>query len=147
MADALHRGHSEAASGLLRLRDFLHECVGSAPAEEADRVREALLLLPRPAGAARPSDAGVEAMLDSGATLCAVLALIGNRTPFLLSRGQGQTHLATVLGHDGQEEMVSEGPTLALALLTAHVSACLMGLERTSGLAEMPTLPLSARLH
>lgn len=130
-----------------RLRDFLHDCAASAPCEEAERVREALRTLPAPPSG-RASSRRIESLLGEGAALCAVLAIIGPDTPFMLSRGEGQTCLATVLAHEGFEEMVSEGPTLALALLTAHVAACLVGLERRPGPAEVPAIPLgSARLH
>ena len=130
------------------LRDFLHECAASAPVEEADRVREALRLLPPPPGGRRPESRKIEALLENGAAVCAVLAILGPRARFLLSRGEGDCCLATVLAHDGYEEMVSEGPTLALALLSAHVAACLVGLERRPGPAEVPAVPLApARLH
>lgn len=132
---------ADADKDRARLRDFLHECVASAPSEEADRVREALGLLPPSRNAAREA----AAHLLAGAGLSAVLAMLGTRTPFLLSRGEGGACMATVLTHDGGEELVCEGTTPALALLVAHVSAHIDGLARLP--AEMPVVAVSARLH
>lgn len=145
MVDLSCARSNDAATGLLRLRNFLHDCAGSAPLEEAERVREALILLPEVMGTGRASSRMVEALLASGAGLCAVLTIIGPDTPFMISRGASQTCIATVLVND--DEMVSEGTTVALALLAAHVSACLVGLERWVAAADLPSQPLCARLH
>ena len=128
-----------------RLRDFLHDCAASEPAEEADRVREAIAVLPQRHGSHFQAQA-VESLLESGAALCAVLVILGPHARFMLSRGEDGRCLATVLAADGHEEMVAEGTTLALALLTAQASARLVGLERAERVAQR-AVPLTARLH
>ncbi|MGF7155171.1 hypothetical protein [Novosphingobium gossypii] len=132
-----------------RLRDFLHDCAGSAPCEEADRVREALTLL---GGAgldgATPFDhARIEAMLACGAAMSAVLEILGPDMPFMLSRGGSDSCLATVVPAGGPEEAIAEGPTLALAMLAGHVAAVLSRMERVGHLIEMPMASASLRLH
>ncbi len=141
-----------------RLRDFLHDCTGSAPSEEHDRIREALLLFVetpelrgrerRPSGVDPiPVDpAAIEAMLACGATESAVLALIGPDDTFMLSRGMNGTCLATLVMADGSEEMICEAATLSLALLAAYVSKLLTGMERKEDKAQV-TLPSGVRLH
>lgn len=106
------------------MRDFLHDCAASGPAEQGDRIREAVRLL----GMASAAES-IEAKLASGAPESAVLELIGPETAFMLSRGGNGSCLAAVVLPDGSEEMISEGSTLALAMLAAHVSSLLADAE------------------
>ena len=101
-----------------RLRDLLHDCAASGPSEQADRVADAaeLLCIDTPS---------VQEKLRVGACESAVMEIIGGETSFMLSRGGSGRCLATVVLPDGSEEVISEGSTLALALLAAHLSALL----------------------
>lgn len=137
-----------------RLRDFLHDCVASAACEEADRVREAIVLLDGAGiaganriGANRIDPERVEAMLACGASESAVLAIMGCATPFMLSRGENGSCLASRVLSDGSEELMSEGATLALAMLAAHVSVLLAGIKRASEVSASCSARVSARLH
>ncbi len=138
-----------------RLRDFLHDCAGSAPSEEHDRIREAVLLLlhdPRPRDDNKPHRAhfdpvAIEAMLGCNASESAVLALIGPDDTFMLSRGMNGTCLATLVMADGSEEMICEAATLSLALLAAYVSKLLTVMERRNQEKSQARLPLGVRIH
>jgi hypothetical protein len=101
--------------------------VGSAPQEEADRVRDALALLARSPDriGPLPDPARIEAMLAADAAESAALALTGGETGFMLSRGAGGTCLATIALPGGEEDVTAEGATVALALLAARLSALL----------------------
>ncbi|MDG2005160.1 MAG: hypothetical protein P8J20_17695 [Novosphingobium sp.] len=128
-----------------RLRDLLFDCVDSAPAEQADRIREAQALLQRSSTSAQHSLASqpdqkiIEAMLGLGAYESAVLALVGGDTAFMISRGANGNCLASAVLPDGSEELVAEGSTLALALLIAFLSSLLAdGDEATGESADFP---------
>ncbi|EIZ80962.1 hypothetical protein WSK_0354 [Novosphingobium sp. Rr 2-17] len=110
-------------------------------------MREALVLLPQAQGRSLADAPAIERMLDAGAALSAMLAIVGPGARFMLSCGEEQACMATVLATDGPEEVTGDGRTPALALLAAHVSACLAGLERCVALDETSSAPLSARLH
>ncbi len=113
-----------------QLRDFLHDCVSSAPAEEGDRLREAgFLLAGMDAERNREMPARVEALLQSGGGESAALALIGRDSPFMVSRGPNGRCLASLFGSDAAEEIVAEGATVALALLAAFASAMVSRIE------------------
>lgn len=147
MATTLMNTHDRARAR--RLREFLHECAGSAPCEEIDRVREAMVELGGAgAEASEPIDeAAVRCMLDCGAGTSAVLALMGADACFMLSRGPQSTCLASVVQNNGSEEAFAEGPTIALALLAAHVSAVLARLEKGDEVIEAQLVAGSMRLH
>ncbi|MFS0850248.1 hypothetical protein AB3M93_12390 [Novosphingobium panipatense] len=135
-----------------RLRDFLHDVAGSTACEEADRVREALILLPGGGsdGASGLDYPRIEAMLECGATLNAVLEIVGPDAALMLSRGSNAVCLATVVPAGAPEEAITDGPTLALAVLAGHVSGVVAHLERGDvepETPEMPAIPLSMRLH
>ncbi|HKT84593.1 MAG TPA: hypothetical protein VJQ77_00755 [Novosphingobium sp.] len=133
---------------IARLRDFLNDCVGSAACEEADRIREAGLLLqgvPLIAGAC-PDLETVDTMLSCGAAESAVLTILDPDMAFMLSRGVGGSCLATVVVEDGSEEIISEGATVALALLAAYVSLLLARFELVQAAVRI-TIPSSARIH
>jgi hypothetical protein len=148
MASTLNRVTDDRARAR-RLREFLHECAGSAACEEADRVREAVLEL----GGSGVDSTGrldvmaIYAMLDCGAATSAVLALMGPDACFMLSRGPRSNCLASVVQSDGTDEAIAEAPTLPLALLCAHVTAVLARLEKGQETAEAPPAPVSVRLH
>jgi hypothetical protein len=131
------------------LRDFLNDCVGSAASEEVDRIREAGLLLqrePRPGGG-NLDLVLIETMLNGGAAESAVMAMVGPEQAFILSRGRTGTCLATVVNHDGSEEMIAEGATIALALLGAFVSLRLAEIERGEDAEAPKDGSPSSRLH
>ncbi len=130
-----------------QLQDLLHDCVGSAPAEEADRIREAADLLWPPLGAGHDWRGAIEAMLRAGACESAVLALIGAETSFMLSRGGSGSCLAAVVLPDGSEEMISQAATLALAMLAAHISAQIADLEGDSAARSTGPLAVGMRLN
>lgn len=139
-----------------RLREFLHDCAGSGPGEEIDRLREAVLELAgsgicgvgtRGGGRSAFDVPAVHAMLDCGAGMSAVLEIMGRDVRFMLSRGAHDSCLASVVNGDGVEESLAEGPTLALALLGAHVSAVLARIEMGAQPGEAVQAPASMRLH
>ncbi len=125
-----------------RMRAFLIDCAASAPAEQADRIREAVPLLQQAcvlhADCPEPEvDAErLDAMLDAGAYESAVLVLIGRETAFMLSRGGSGSCLASAVRPDGAEETIAEGATLALALLSAHAAALLEDAEQACGVLD-----------
>lgn len=136
---------------IARLREFVHECVDSGACDEADRIREAALLLQAGLVSGAVSHAVdpvlVDAMLSCGAAESAVIAMMDRETAFMLSRGQNNACLATVIVGENADEMISEGATLGLALLSAYVASVLSGLEMSHG-ASRPSFPQdTSRLH
>lgn len=135
-----------------QLCDLLHDCAASAPAEQADRIREAHALLCLGAEMAGETPGAlvdwqvVEAMLSLDAHESAVLTLMGGESSFLLSRGTSGICLGSAVLPDGSEEMVAEGSTLALALLTAFVSSLVADSEQ-SGTRERVAQGAAARLN
>ncbi|MCJ2178272.1 hypothetical protein [Novosphingobium album (ex Hu et al. 2023)] len=115
------------------MRDLMHDCLASAPHEECDRVREAALLLQ--SGGRRDDhnpaveSGAVDQMLSCGAVESAVLAMLRPGTVFMLSRGQENCCLATVITMDGADEVIAEGATLSLALLSAYVAGLVADVE------------------
>lgn len=122
-----------------QLRDLLHDCVASTPAEQADRIREAQALLSQgatgsqPAQAISPDTMNLERTLGLGAHESAVIALIGGETPFMISRGTNGNCLASVVPKGASEGITAEGSTLALALLAAFLTMLLAIRERAPG--------------
>lgn len=114
-----------------RLQEFLHLCAGSPACEEDDRVREAMTLL----GGSGVEATGfldskaLEAMVASGGATSAVIVLLGRDARFMLSRGAHESCMATVIQPGGADEAVGQARTLALALLSAHLSAVLERIE------------------
>lgn len=148
MASTLNRFTDDRARAR-RLREFLHECAGSAACEEADRVREAVLELGGSGvdGTGQLDVMAIYTMLDCGAATSAVLELMGPDPCFMLSRGARSNCLASVVQNEGTDEAIAEAPTLSLALLAAHVTAVLARLEKGQETAEAPPAPASLRLH
>lgn len=135
---------------LALLRDFLHDCVSSAPSEEADRLREAAFLLAGGGIEGREVDpARIEAMLAASAGESAALAILGADTAFMVSRGPNGRCLASLFGASSEEEIVAEGATIGLALLGAFASALIsrMESEEPENAIWLGKLPPAAILH
>lgn len=134
-----------------RLRDFVHDCIDSAPCEEADRIREAAMLLQNGTMLGRHihgvDPVLVETMLACGAPESAVLAMFAPDAVFMVSRGQDNACLATVIAGEEADEVISEGSTLALALLAAYVAGVLAGLERDGDMPCVSFTQSITRLH
>jgi len=148
MASTLNRFTDDRVRAA-RLREFLHDCAGSAACEESDRVREAVLELGGGGieGKELLDVVAIHAMLDCGAVTSAVLAIMGRDACFMLSRGPQNACLASVVQNDGSDEALAEGQTLGLALLSAHVSAVLARIEKGVDVVEVQIAPVSMRLH
>ena len=124
------------------MRDFLYDCVASAPSEAADRLAEARALFAETGGARDipaqlPCVERFAALIASEAFDSAALALLGPDTVFILSRGGGGKALASVVSADG-DEVTAEGSTTALALLAAQVSALLADADYDSIAGDQP---------
>lgn len=131
------------------LREFLLDCAGSSANEEADRIREATLELGGSGldGKGALNISAIDSMVKSGCMVDAVLALIGLNASFMLSRGPNGACMASVVHKDGSDEALAEAPTLALALLAAHVSSVLSRMERGLATESLFDSPISTRLH
>ena len=149
MASILSEQTLDPDISIARLRDFLNDCVGSAACEEADRIREAGRLLQEaaPVDGGCPDLGAVESMLACGAAESAVMSILDPDMAFMLSRGVGGSCLATVVVEDGSEEIISEGATVALALLAAYVSLLLARSERVETETVRIVIPRSVRIH
>ena len=116
---------TEPSRGPMRaeqLRDFLHECVASGPAEQPARLAEAAQLLN--GGVDRSKFA---AMIACGAYESAAMLLLGPDLSFLLSRGANGVCIASAVLADEDEDVTAQAATPALALIAAHVAAVLAG--------------------
>ncbi len=102
----------------LRVDRFCRDCAETPVVWERDRLREAARLLPL-----EGNPASVEALIAQGAFESAALAIIGQATPFMLSRSGDGHCLATIAGHDA--EVTARGASPALALLGAWAAALL----------------------
>ena len=100
-------------------------CAGSYAADEAARLRELVALLRRcppglSPGLALPEPVRVEALLAADAAATATLALFdGAGAGYLISRGGGGSHLASVILPGATDEVSAGGDTVALALIGA----------------------------
>ncbi|KQM14841.1 hypothetical protein [Novosphingobium sp. Leaf2] len=132
-----------------QLHAFLNDCAGSAACEEGDRVRDAMRLL----GGSGPDASGpldmamLETMLDGGAAVAAAIAIVGRESCFMLSRGSGNVCLASIAPVGAGDDVTAQGPTLALALLAAHVETVLGRLEGGHVGAVAAVQGSAARLH
>lgn len=135
----------------VRLRAMLRDFTSVDSAEERKRVYEVAMELGGSGidGTGPVDLVALGKMLDCGASVNAVLTLMGNDTCFMLSRGQHDNCLASVIPADGYPETVAEAPTLTLALLAAFVLAVLSRLEDASlnDALEAPLLRSASRLH
>lgn len=134
-----------------RLRSFACRCMAGSIDDEIRLVREGAMLLN--AGGAQVLDTrsvdvdALDEMLACGATESAVLTMMPEAAVFMLSRGQGDACLATLISPSGGEEVICEGPTVALALLTAYFSGLLLPLERSSETQHAAANQPMFRLH
>lgn len=140
MAQLAQNPARRAAAALwqARLQDFVYDCVGSAPSEQADRIREASSLFRQATARERPDkpfpeEWALEAMLASGAYESAVLTLLDCDSAFMLSRGGNGSCLATMSSPGRGKELTAEASTLALALLAAQASVLLAVSQDTPG--------------
>lgn len=118
------------------LRDFLRDCEKSSAEDQAERIREAMMLASFSAN--RPpqrNDPQIEEMLAAGAFESATIALLPSGTGFSVSRSSGGGNLATVRLPGAGTEIAAAGQTLALSILQAHASALL---EQGDELAHAP---------
>jgi len=121
---------ADAAAGWRRqLGELALACAGSFPAEEAQRLHELRRLLAEaPAGVLIRGLCVLDAdrldqQIAAGAAASAALAMLGEECGYLLSRGAGGQHLASVILPGAAEEASASGDTLALALVGALVLA------------------------
>lgn len=112
-----------------QLAELATACAGSFPEDEADRLRHAHALLataPSPAvlaGLAVPGQGRLAALLEAGGGTSAALALLGDDSGYLLSRGSDGEHLASVVLPGAQHDVTACGDTPALALVGAIARA------------------------
>jgi len=100
-------------------------CAGSFPGEEAQRLREMRRLLAEASepgllrGLTVPSAERMDQLVAAEAAPSAAFALLGPDCGYLLSRGAGGQHLASVILPGADEETSATGDTVALALIGA----------------------------
>ena len=117
--------HLAEAYWRMRLEELGLACRISAPAGQADGVREAFdLLMLAPPGrrqqlSPKLAEAQIAAMVATGAFESAALALLPQRAGYMLSRGPSGEHLASVFLPESDREMTVGGATAALALIAA----------------------------
>ena len=125
-----HAAPPELSLWCSQMRNLVRACAISSPAEQSDRIREACLLFRKPPKdigvslSGLPGERALEAMLAANAQESAALALLGTKTGFMLSRGNG-TCLASVVLPGSSEEHTATGCTVALALVLATATALL----------------------
>jgi hypothetical protein len=126
-------------SKLQRLADL---CAASGPADQADRVREALKLT-----AQSVSHELVEVMIAAQAFESAALAVIGPQAAWMVSKGSENGCLASILLPGMTEEVTRKGATPALALIGAWASAALVKPVAASSDQTVPLRPEGSSLH
>lgn len=100
-------------------------CAGSYATDEPARLRELATLLDTcppdcAIGLSLPDPARLEQILAANAAAAAALALFDNaQAGYLLSRGPGGSHLASVIMPGSADEVSAGGETVALALIGA----------------------------
>ena len=116
----------KAVAGWRRqLGELALACAGSFPSEEAQRLRDMHRLLAKAPtsavlrGAVVPDAERLEQLIAAEASSAAALALLGSQCGYLLSRGAGGQHLASVVLPGAVEEISASGDTLTLALVGA----------------------------
>lgn len=124
-----------------RLGEFATDCALGGPPDEAERLRELLVLLllaPAPcnqAVGALPAEDELERLLAAGGAASAALTLLGEWAGYMLSHGPGGGHMATVVVRSGREAH-AEAATPALALASALARALAEARFRPARLAE-----------
>ncbi len=107
-------------------------CVDGVAADAPARLRESLALLTLAPEAyfsgadGLPAVSRLEAMLACGAQESAALALLPQGASYLLSRGEGDMCLASVVLPLSGEEVTAEGANPALALLAALTASLVL---------------------
>ena len=115
-----------------RVSELCAACVEALAPEGPARLREGLALLTLApeasfvATAGLPSVASVEAMLACGAQESAALSLLPTGASYLLSRGEDNTCLASVVLPQTAEEVTAEGDSPALAVLAALMASLVL---------------------
>ena len=115
-----------------RVSELCAACVDALSPEGPGRLREcfALMTLAPETGFANsaglPGISMIEAMLASGAQESAALALLPKGASYLLSRGEDDTCLASVVLPQTGEEVTAEGATPALAVLAALLGSLVL---------------------
>lgn len=121
----------------LRLAELCRDCVQAEAEEEGDLLRLAYALMAQaPEGAAGgdqldmpallthlPPMARIEALVEQGALDSVALALLPEEASYLMSRSAGGVWLASVFLPGLEEEITSEGDSLAMALTSALLAA------------------------
>jgi hypothetical protein len=112
-----------------RLAELALACAGAFPSEQSLRLRDLRELLagaPQPAarpGTSVPDWPTFDAMLRAEAWESAALSLLGEDCGYMLSRGAGGRHIASVILPGRSEESTASGDTAALALAAALAMA------------------------
>ena len=112
-----------------RLADLATACAGTYADAEDERIRDAHDLLnaaPHPrliAGLVVPEQSRIEGLIASGAGASAALAMLGEDSGYLLSRGSGGEHLASIVLPGAGRDVSACGDTPALALVGAMARA------------------------
>lgn len=120
---------SQHESWRCRLADLATACAGTYAEAEDERIRDAHDLLaqaPHPgliAGLVVPAPSRIEGLIASGAGASAALAMLGEDSGYLLSRGSGGEHLASVVLPGSGRDVSACGDTPALALVGAMARA------------------------
>ncbi|HET9628281.1 MAG TPA: hypothetical protein VFP14_02250 [Novosphingobium sp.] len=118
---------SAAASAVWRRRagELALACAGSFPSEEPQRLHELRRLIAEAPvaglvrGLAMISAERIDQLIAADASAEAALAMLGPECGYLISRGAGGQHLASVILPGTCEESSASGETLALALIGA----------------------------
>lgn len=136
-----------------QLGELALACAGSFPEEEGLRLRELRrLLAAAPAvalvrGLTVPSAAGLDEWIAVNAASSAALAMLGHECGYLLSRGAGGQHLASLILPGATEETSASGDTMALALVGAlGLALAEVGLAQP-GATERPVTNRPSRLN
>lgn len=132
VTDRLHTplSHAQWCRGL---RDVARACPHVPASQQEKLIRKMGDLLVRAperaalAGVAVPDRLRLEALLAACSWETAALALLGEDTGYLFSRGESGCHLASILLPERFEETTCAGNTLALALVGALASTLSVG--------------------
>lgn len=113
------------------LRQFQALCEASEPAEQADRLREALRVFhpirhADSAGRLLICKDDLDALLSAGAFESAALGMLSEDVGFMVSRGRAGLSFASVILPGSLDESSAAADTVALAILAATASALLM---------------------
>lgn len=136
-----------------QLRDLLNECAGSRPADEQDRLREAVALLKNPSliharGIPAEQLARIEAMLECGAMASAAFEIVGKNVSFMVSRGHNGVCMASAVSPEDEAETICEASTVALAMVAAYLSMILSSVDNVASQGRAGhSGEVSTRLH